>query len=435
MALGIDFGTSFTTAACVIGETVAPVTVGYHSTGLMSAAFLPDSGVLLYGQDASRLARTDPGRYVSEIKRDLGEAAPYRLGDLTITPEQVLTGILRLVIDAARAQYKSDAIGHVTLTLPAAFELAGERAALMRRAAAAAGADPATLHLMHEPQAAALGTYAVGTPCGDLREGGQILVYDLGGGTFDTTLLQLTPLGLVPAVRPIGDASLGGRDIDRALVSNVLAQAPPEVRDKLVKPPAEEAGTASRREWISARLKLLHECREAKEALSQAAETSIECPGSATYATSMTRERLEHLVHPLIDRTIACCRQLLELAGSNPGRLAHILLVGGSCRMPCVQSALTAAFSRPLLMAQDPARIVANGAAIDADQRARPEVWERLYRDDPDFPIDPQPTVRERGMLDGMHRAAAEPRRVGPRIIRTMAVKAASSQSQGREGT
>lgn len=364
--VGIDLGTTFSLAAYV--ENGRPVVVrDADGVALVPSciSFHADGSVLV-GTAARQRALSDPehtifsvkrlmGRTLADLKKELNliphqiverEAADGRkvlhvcIGGREYTPEELSAMILREVRQRAGNPTKA------VITVPAYFDDSQRQAT--RDAGRIAGLD--VLRIVNEPTAAAL-AYGL-----DKRKNGTVAVYDLGGGTFDCSILSLAE-GVFKVLATNGDTFLGGDDFDRAIM---------EVA-------AREMGLD-----LNARNpELLQHLRDAAErtkiALSSAerAEMQINIPGDLhppiAYNRVFTRAEFEELIRPYIDRSIDRCRSALKDAGLTPAKIDEVVLVGGSTRIPFVRKRVTEFFGRTPHTDLNPDEVVAMGAALQAD--------------------------------------------------------------------
>lgn len=279
----------------------------------------------------------DAARAVSTGARGRGGVVRFDVGGRHVTPTQVSAEILRALVQRARAHVTDDIVGAV-ITVPAYFDDAQRQAT--KDAGRIAGLE--VLRLLAEPTAAAL---AYG-----LDKGGEGLfaVYDLGGGTFDVSLLRLER-GVFRVLATGGDTALGGDDFDREIEARLFEAA------KVDSPtPTQRQGAA-----IAA--------RRAKEALTDAADTSIDVPELGLVGFELRRETLELWLEPWVRKTTRIARQVLRDAAVDVADLDGVVLVGGSTRVPLVRQRVAELIGRDPLTDLDPDAVVALGAAIQAD--------------------------------------------------------------------
>jgi molecular chaperone HscA len=357
MAVGIDLGTTNTVVAIATDQVVAVVRDDEGRALLPSVVAYGDD--IVVGEAARRSLLEHPERVVSSVKRLMGRGAgdlkalagalPYELapaqggmvrlkvGDRVLSPVEISADILR----AAKARAEA-ALGHdvdrAVITVPAYFDDAARTAT--RDAARLAGLE--VLRLVNEPTAAAL-AYGL-----DREAEGVYAVYDLGGGTFDFSLLRLEK-GVFQVLATGGDAALGGDDFDHAIAARFLAERGAPVD--------------------SAQAKLaLVTARLAKECLTtqDSWNGTLDLGGKAS-RHSLDRATMEAMIEPLVDRTIAICRGVLEDGGAEPAALHGLVLVGGSTRVPLVRRKIAALTGKDPLSDINPDEVVAHGAARQAE--------------------------------------------------------------------
>lgn len=361
-AVGIDLGTTNSLVAVVrsgAAETLADE-AGRHL--LPSVVRYRDGAAPVVGAAAMAVAHEDPlntiasvkrlmGRGIADVQR-LGQSLPYRFidGETAVPRIQTAGGDVSAVevsaeILRALKQRAEGALGaeihDAVITVPAYFDDAQRQST--KDAARLAGLN--TLRLLNEPTAAAL-AYGL-----DRNPEGVYAVYDLGGGTFDISLLRLHR-GVFEVLATAGDSALGGDDMDHAIAAWIMREA-------------QIADDADHRQMR----RLLRDARAAKEALttSEAAQVRVELSDGGCWEGILTRPGLEALIDPLIERTLPPCRRALRDAGIAVDAIDGVVLVGGATRIPRVRERVAGFFGRPPLVDIDPDRVVAVGAAIQAD--------------------------------------------------------------------
>jgi molecular chaperone HscA len=357
--LAIDLGTSHTVAV-VRRDRELPRPLLFDGSPLLpSAVYAEPGGRLHAGRDAERMAALEPARFEPYPKRRVDEGRVL-LGDTEVDVVDALAAPLRRVA-AEAAQAGVGGPGAAVLTCPA--DWGPQRRSVLRAAAGAAGLGEVAL--VEEPIAAA--TYCLRVLDQRIPAGGCLTVFDFGGGTLDVTVVRRDPDGLrVLAVGGLDD--LGGVDVDAALVGHLgqlVALRAPGAWRRLERPSDTGELRARRAFW--------DDVRGAKEMLSRTAAAPVPVPGTAD-ALHLTREELERVAGPLIDRAVDETRRVLQRAGLPAERMAGILLVGGSSRIPLVASRLHARFGLAPTVPEQPELPVAYGALLAVEAAGAPAV-------------------------------------------------------------
>ena len=370
--IGIDLGTTNSCVAVMDGKNAKVIENAEGMRTTPSIVAFSDDGERLVGQPAKRQAVTNPERTFFAVKRLVGrryddpmvekdkKLVPYKIvkasnGDAWVeadgksySPSQVSAFILQKMKETAEA-HLGQKVDQAVITVPAYFNDAQRQAT--KDAGKIAGLE--VLRIINEPTAAAL-AYGL-----DKSKSGTIAVYDLGGGTFDVSILEIGD-GVFEVKSTNGDTFLGGEDFDMRLVSYLA--------DEFQK----EQGINLRNDKLA--LQRLKEAAEkAKIELSSTTQTEINLPfitadqtGPKHLTMKLTRAKFEALVNDLVEKTIEPCRKALKDAGLTAGEIGEVVLVGGMTRMPKIQEVVKQFFGKEPHKGVNPDEVVAIGAAIQA---------------------------------------------------------------------
>jgi molecular chaperone DnaK len=351
--VGIDLGTTNSVVASVDDDGTVVVLPNANGGDITpSVVYFEPDGTVVVGDEAAQAAAVDPENGVPLIKRAMGTEMPLRIRGQEHTPESVSALILRQLVAAATGWPPAPGQVRAVITVPAYFGLAEREATY--QAGIIAGID--VLELLDEPVAAA-------AHYGLTAESDQtVLVYDLGGGTFDTTVLQISG-GVVQVLATDGHSSLGGADVDQRLLDLILGR----LGDQL--PPDELDQINDDRAMLG---ELVLEAEAAKKDLSSrtSRQVKVRTPVRRTTVT-VTRADLDACCGDLFDTTAEIIERVLRTAGRDGRReVDDVIMVGGSSRIPMLADRLTAMLGkRPRLT--DPDLAVAKGAALRAHRLAR----------------------------------------------------------------
>ena len=371
-AIGIDLGTTNSCVAVMEGNKAKVIENAEGGRTTPSMVAFTDDGEVLVGQPAKRQSITNPENTVYAIKRLIGRRyddpitekdktmVPYHIvrgdnGDAWVetrgkkySPSQISAFILTKMKETAEA-YLGNAVTQAVITVPAYFNDAQRQAT--KDAGRIAGLE--VLRIINEPTAAAL-AYGL-----EKKGSGKIAVYDLGGGTFDISILEVGD-GVFEVKSTNGDTFLGGEDFDKRII------------DYLADEFRKENGIDLRKDRLALQ-RLKDAAEKAKIELSSATQTDVNLPfitadqaGPKHLNIKLSRAKLEALVDDLIQRTIDPCKAALKDAGLQPSQIDEVVLVGGQTRMPKVQETVQKLFGREPHKGVNPDEVVAVGAAIQA---------------------------------------------------------------------
>ena len=368
--IGIDLGTTNTCIAVIEGgePVIIPNAEGARTTPSVIA--IAKNNERLVGQLAKRQAVTNPGNTIYSIKRFIGrryseaveeiKQVGYRikkgkqdeilveLGDRSYRTQEISAMLLRAIKSSAE-EYLGEEVAQAVITVPAYFN-DGQRQAT-RDAGKIAGLE--VLRIVNEPTAASL-AYGV-----DKDKAGKIAVYDLGGGTFDISILELSD-GVYQVKSTNGDTMLGGDDLDRAIADWIVERF-------------RETEGVDLSEDLMATQRIREAAEKAKCELSAVHETNVNLPficsageGPKHLDLVLSRAEMDKLIHPLVQRTLQPCRQALTDAGLGVEQIDEVILVGGSTRIPAVRKFVKDFFRKEPHKGVNPDEVVALGAAIQA---------------------------------------------------------------------
>ena len=348
-AIGIDLGTTNSVVSVMEGGKPVVITNPEGSRLTPSVVGFTKTGERLVGQLAKRQAVSNPDRTIASIKRHMGEK-DYKVSidGKDYTPPEISAMVLQKLKADAEA-YLGETVTQAVITVPAYFNDSQRQAT--KDAGKIAGLD--VLRIVNEPTAASL-AYGV-------DKGGEhtVLVFDLGGGTFDVSILELSE-GMVEVKATSGDTHLGGDDFDHTVMNWMVEEF------------KKENGIDLSADKMSAQ-RLLEAAEKAKIELSSMMETPINLPFITADATGpkhldlkLTRAKFDELTHDLVERTMGPTRQAMSDAGLSASDIDKVLLVGGSSRIPAVQEAIKGYFGKEPDRSVNPDECVSIGAAIQA---------------------------------------------------------------------
>ena len=347
--IGIDLGTTNSCVAVYEGgePIVIPNPEGARTTP--SVVAFGKNGERMVGQVAKRQAITNPERTISSIKREMGTNHKVTVDGKDYTPQEISAMILQKLKSDAEA-YLGEKVTQAVITVPAYFSDAQRQAT--KDAGKIAGLD--VLRIINEPTAAAL-AYGM-----DKEKEQTIMVFDLGGGTFDVSLLEISD-GVFEVLATAGNNRLGGDDFDRRII------------DWMAESFARENGGIDLRKDKMALQRLKEAAEKAKIELSGVTTSNINLPfitadatGPKHFEATLTRAKFDELTHDLVEATMGPTRQVIKDAGITVAKIDKVLLVGGSSRIPAVQEAVKNFIGKDPFKGINPDECVAIGAAVQA---------------------------------------------------------------------
>ena len=349
--IGIDLGTSNSAASVMEGgrPTMIPSAEGTSVGGKAFPSYVAftQDGQLLVGEPARRQAVTNPNGTIKNVKRKMGTSEKVKALDKEYTPQQISAFILQKIKRDAEA-YTGETIDKAVITVPAYFDDNQRQAT--KDAGAIAGLD--VVRIINEPTAAAL---AYGLDKGNTSQ--KILVFDLGGGTLDVTIMDFSD-GVFEVLSTSGDTKLGGSDMDEALTKYVI--------DEFMKETGVDLSKDNMAFW-----RVREACEKAKIELSTTMQTEINLPFIASDASgpkhlvkTLTRAKLEEIVEPIVARCKQSITQAISDASLTVDGVDRIIMVGGPTRMPIVQNFVENIVGPKIQRGIDPMECVSMGAAI-----------------------------------------------------------------------
>jgi len=348
--IGIDLGTTNSCVAVYEGGEPVVITNPEGGRTTPSVVAFSKTGERMIGQVAKRQAITNPERTIMSIKRDMGTTKKVSIDDKDYSPQEISAMVLQKLKADAEA-YLGTTISQAVITVPAYFSDAQRQAT--KDAGKIAGLE--VMRIINEPTAAAL-AYGVDKEGADQK----ILVFDLGGGTFDVSLLEISD-GVFEVLATAGSNRLGGDDFDHRIV------------DWLAEEFVKESGGIDLRKDKMAHQRLREAAEKAKIELSGVATAAINLPfitadatGPKHFETTLTRAKFDELTADLVEATMGPTKRVLSDAGLSASQIDKVLLVGGSTRIPAVQDAVKNFIGKEPFKGINPDECVALGASVQA---------------------------------------------------------------------
>ena len=351
MWIGIDFGTSNSCAALVVDDTARPVVDPVNGSSVFpSSVYIEPDGQVLVGQLAENKWMYDVRRYQRAFKLRLGQKEPFNMGERQKHPIELVAEVLKKLKSEAEQQITQSSLTDAVITVPARYE--APLRDLMRQAAQGAGFEH--IEILEEPVAAAV--YYAAQVENQVQDGETFLVYDLGGGTFDATLVCRDGLRYELLGAPDG-RQIGGEDFDNYIYDDFIAQCLPVVKEQVLQP-----------QYRSDRLRIGNLCREIKHTLSETHEVSRRVPILGQVVNyKLSRRQFVSMIEDSIEETITCCEGLLRRANIESSKVRCVLLVGGSCRISYIRERLKQRLNIDVFQVDEPELAVSMGAAFYGD--------------------------------------------------------------------
>ena len=365
MIIGIDLGTTNSLVAIIHPDTKKPVVLKEHDGAALvpSIIHFGEAGLITIGDEAKKYLISEPHNTIFSVKRLMGKSyndvkgqssfftykviddnteslVKIQAGDKFYSPVELSSFILKELKSRAEHILKTP-VTKAVITVPAYFNDAQRQAT--RDAGKLAGLD--VLRIVNEPTAASL-AYGLGMSKDETKT---VAVYDLGGGTFDISILRINA-GIFEVLSTNGDTYLGGDDFDRVIMNYWIEQA------------GLTTGELQMNKGLAQELRLLAE--EAKQWLST---NNVFTGQVAGYELTLSKEKLEELIKPFVAKTIQCCRNALQDASLSINEMDEVIMVGGSTRIPLVKKTVGVFFERQVYDSLNPDEVVALGAAVQAD--------------------------------------------------------------------
>lgn len=347
--IGIDLGTTNSCVAFMDGKEVVVIPNAEGGRTTPSVVGFSKTGERLVGEAAKRQAITNPDKTVASVKRFMGTDHKEKIDGKDYTPQEISAMILQKLKQDAES-YLGEKVTQAVITVPAYFNDSQRQAT--KDAGRIAGLE--VLRIINEPTAAAL-AYGL-----DKENDQKVLVFDLGGGTFDVSIMELGD-GVFEVLATSGDNKLGGDDFDQVII------------DYLIEEFKKENGIDLRKDQNATQImqRLKNEAEKAKKDLSGVLTTTISLPfltadetGPKHLEVTLTRAKFEELSSDLVERVMVPTRRSLSDAGLSPDKIDRVILVGGSTRIPAVQEAIKRFTGKEPSKGVNPDEVVAMGAAI-----------------------------------------------------------------------